>query len=76
MEKDSFIINDLIEMHYDLVSGAPVFKDTRVPIQIFFDHMDSKTSIEEFIEDYPSVTKKQVEKLMSMITRPKLDKIQ
>ena len=70
MEQSSFILNDVIEMHYDLVSGAPVFKGMRVPIQIFFDYLEDKQSIEEFLEGYPTVTREQTEKVMNMLTSP------
>ena len=49
--------NDLITIDPDVQSGLPVFKGTRVPIEILFDHIETGSTIDEFIDDFPSVTK-------------------
>lgn len=43
----------------DILSGAPVFKGTRVPAQTLFDYFENGETLEEFLEDFPSVTRKQ-----------------
>lgn len=40
--------------------GKPVFRGTRVPVETLFWHLEKEISIEEFLEDFPSVTKEQV----------------
>lgn len=42
------------------MSGAPCFNGTRVPIQNLMDYIEGGDSIEEFIEDFPSVSREQV----------------
>ncbi len=42
------------------MSGAPCFNGTRVPIQNLMDYIEGGDSIDEFIEDFPSVSREQV----------------
>lgn len=39
--------------------GQPVFTGTRVPVETLFLHLEKGISIDEFLADYPSVTKEQ-----------------
>jgi uncharacterized protein (DUF433 family) len=48
------------------VSGAPCFRDTRVPVQILFDHVGQKGGLEEFLENFPPVTLEQAEKVLEL----------
>lgn len=51
--------NNLIERRKDILGGTPVFKDTRVPISTFFEYLEAGHSLNEFLEDFPTVTKQQ-----------------
>lgn len=44
----------------EVMSGAPVFCGTRVPVQTLIDHLEAGDSIDEFLEGFPSVTRHQV----------------
>ena len=52
-------VKDYINIDKDILSGNPVFKGTRVPIQTLFDHLEKGISIDEFLEDFPTVKKDQ-----------------
>jgi uncharacterized protein (DUF433 family) len=69
-------ISDIITINREIQSGTPVFAGTRVPIQSLFWHLESGVSIDEFLEDFPSVTKKQVIQLLElsneMVNSPKI----
>jgi uncharacterized protein (DUF433 family) len=41
----------------EIMSGAPVFAGTRVPIKNLFDFLENGESLDEFLENFPSVTK-------------------
>ena len=41
----------------ETMGGTPVFIGTRVPIQTLFDYMEGGDSINEFLDDYPNVSK-------------------
>ncbi len=42
------------------MSGAWVFKDTRLPISTLFDNLAAGATIDDFIDWFPGVTKEQV----------------
>ncbi|MBD0370161.1 MAG: DUF433 domain-containing protein [Pyrinomonadaceae bacterium] len=44
----------------DVMSGAPVFAGTRVPVQILMDHLKAGESIDDFLAGFPTVTREQV----------------
>lgn len=48
-------ISDVISIDKDILGGQPVFKGTRVPIESLFDHLEHGVSLDDFIEDFPSV---------------------
>lgn len=48
-----------IQIHPDIMSGAPVFKGTRVPIKALWDYLKAGESLDTFLEDYPSVQRTQ-----------------
>ena len=39
--------------------GTPVFRGTRVPVQSLFDYLEGGETIEQFLDQFPSVSKKQ-----------------
>lgn len=41
----------------DIMSGALCFKGTRVPVQNLFDYLEGRSSLDEFLEDFPSVSR-------------------
>jgi uncharacterized protein (DUF433 family) len=43
----------------EVVSGTPVFVGTRVPAQALLDYLEGGETIEEFLDDFPSVSREQ-----------------
>ena len=43
----------------EILSGTPVFVGTRVPVQALFDYLEGKHSLDEFLDDFPTVSRKQ-----------------
>ena len=41
----------------EVMSGTPVFAGTRVPVQNLFDYLAGGDDLEEFLDDFPSVSK-------------------
>jgi len=52
-------VKDYINIDSEILSGNPVFKGTRVPIQTLFDHLEKGISLDEFLDDFPTVKKDQ-----------------
>ena len=41
----------------DIMGGALCFTGTRVPVKNLFDYLEGSSSIEDFLEDFPSVSR-------------------
>jgi uncharacterized protein (DUF433 family) len=40
----------------DILGGTPVFRGTRVPFQALLDYLEGGQTLDEFIDDFPTVT--------------------
>lgn len=52
-------IKNLIETDPEKLGGTPVFYGTRVPIQNLFDCIETGESIDQFLDQFPTVTREQ-----------------
>ena len=43
----------------EIMSGTPCFAGTRVPARTLIDHLEAGDSLNDFLEDFPTVTRKQ-----------------
>jgi uncharacterized protein (DUF433 family) len=44
----------------EIMGGTAVFHGTRVPVQTLLDYLEAGESIDDFLEGFPSVTRKRV----------------
>lgn len=51
---------NIVSSSADVMGGTPVFGGTRVPIQTFLDYIEAGETMDEFLEGFPTVTRKQV----------------
>ena len=49
------------------MGGTPVFAGTRVPVETLFDYIEGQETVDEFIEDFPTVSKAQVLALLEQL---------
>lgn len=56
----------LVTRSKDILGGTPVFKGTRVPVRALFDYLESGRSLDEFLDDFPSVSKAQAVGLIKL----------
>ena len=61
-------ITDVLSSDPEIVSGAVVFKGTRVPVDVLFVNMAGGMSVEEFIDNYPTVERHQVEAVLQILS--------
>jgi uncharacterized protein (DUF433 family) len=59
-------ISQLITIDLEILGGTPVFKGTRVPVQSLFWHIESGITLDQFLEDFPSVTKDQAIQILEL----------
>ncbi len=62
------LLKDIINIDKEILHGTPVFKNTRVPVQTLFDHLE-ESSLEEFLKGFPSVSRNQAEKVIEFAGR-------
>ena len=51
--------SSVFHSHPRILGGTVVFKGTRVPLQNLIDYLEGGYSIDEFVDHFPSVTRKQ-----------------
>jgi uncharacterized protein (DUF433 family) len=59
--------NELITQSKDILGGAPVFAGTRVPVQTLLDYLKGGERVDDFLEQFPTVTRAQAEGVLEML---------
>lgn len=60
---------ELFESKPDVVSGALVFRGTRVPVEAFFDNLAAGLSLDELLDSYPAIGRKRAEAAILLASR-------
>ena len=47
----------LVSRNPEIMSGALCFTGTRVPVKNLFDYLEGSSSLEDFLEDFPSIAR-------------------
>ena len=50
----------------EVLSGTLVFRGTRVPAQTLLDYMDDGAGLEEFLKEFPAVTREDAEAFLKL----------
>lgn len=59
-------LDDIISKDPAVVSGALVFRGTRVPVQHLVDYLKSGETLDRFLEGFPTVTREQAEAYLQL----------
>ena len=62
MRKDQLISRDK-----ETMSGALVFAGTRVPVKTLLDYLKGGHSLDEFLDDFPTVKREQAEGVLGLL---------
>jgi uncharacterized protein (DUF433 family) len=49
--------DEVIVKDRDILGGTPVFRGTRVPFQALLDYLEGGQTLDEFLDDFPTVSK-------------------
>jgi len=66
---------NLIEINPRKMSGTAVFRGTRVPIQNLFDCLEEGETIDQFLDQFPTVTRDQVNGVLEDFRTLKIERI-
>ena len=63
---DPMTITDEIPITIDreIMSGVPVFTGTRVPVSAMLENFEAGVSLDEFLENFPTVTREQAVRVL------------
>ena len=53
-----------INVDNEILSGTPVFAGTRVPVSALLDNLEAGVSLDEFVENFPTVTRDQAVRVL------------
>ncbi|HEV7668127.1 MAG TPA: DUF433 domain-containing protein [Thermoanaerobaculia bacterium] len=59
----------------EILGGTPVFVGTRVPVQTLVDYLEGGYSVDEFLDNFPSVRQAQVNSFLEQATRALLARV-
>jgi uncharacterized protein (DUF433 family) len=60
------MISELIVSSPDILGSTPVFKGTRVPVKKLFDYLSAGDTVDEFLDDFPSVEREVVGQVLKL----------
>lgn len=63
------MLQNLIVRDNEILSGTPVFAGTRVPIKTLFDYLKANYPLDEFLDDFPTVSRDQAQQMIELAER-------
>jgi len=59
-------LESIVTVSPDVMSGAPVFRGTRVPVKNLLDYLTAGDSLDEFLDQFPTVKREQAVALIEV----------
>jgi uncharacterized protein (DUF433 family) len=60
-------MDPIVTSNPKVMHGTPCFAGTRVAVRTFFDHLEAGYTIDEFLEQFPTVGREQVVRLLEVL---------
>ena len=51
----------------EIVSGEPVFQGTRVPVEALINNLEAGLTLDEFLDNFPTVTREQALRVLEFV---------
>ena len=64
---------EAIQRSKEILGGTPVFAGTRVPVKTFLDYLERGNRLDDFLQDFPTVTRQQATQVLQLAKRTLLD---
>jgi len=65
-------LKEIVHSDPEILGGTPVFVGTRVPVRILLDYLEDGEPLEEFLDNYPSVSREQAVSFLEEAARAAL----
>jgi uncharacterized protein (DUF433 family) len=52
-------LDEVVWVDPERLSGEPCFKGTRVPVQALIDHIEKNSTLDDFLQSFPSLSRQQ-----------------
>ena len=62
-------LDDIIVRDERILGGTPVFRGTRVPVSTIIDYLKAGDTLDEFLEQFPTVEREQAVALLELLKR-------
>ena len=60
------LLDEIVWVDPDRMSGEPCFKGTRVSVQAMIDHIAGNSTLYDFLDGFPSVTREQASQFIEL----------
>ena len=74
VETNMPVPDPLITTSPDRLGGTPVFAETRVPVQTLVDYLEAGDALDDFLADFPSVSREHAVAVLELAKSALLDK--
>ena len=65
MSNSDHSTDSVVHSDPEILGGMPVFIGTRVPLRNLIDYLEGGHSLDEFLDDFPTVTREQARELLA-----------
>ena len=65
--------DQLIQSSKNVLGGTPVFAGTRVPVQTFIDYLEGGDRLDDFLDDFPTVSRAQAHSALELAKKALLE---
>ena len=69
MQQPTLTEDDLFESNPGVVSGALVFRGTRIPVEAFFENLAAGLSLDDVLRNYPGIGRERAEATILLAAR-------
>ena len=59
MISDMSTLDSVVQVDPEILGGTPVFRGTRVPVKNLLDYLTAGDTLDQFLDDFPTVTRQQ-----------------
>ena len=67
-------VNQVVQRSQGILGGTPVFAGTRVPVQTMLDYLEAGDRLDDFLDQFPTVSRDQAVAFLEFATEAALER--